>query len=129
MKLKRNRIASSLLFLPLLPVTSCGTGTAFRMPDPNVRYVAFGESTTAGPSERDYPDILREKLDQPPETFSNEGLGGESTEEGLERLADLIDRGLFPNARSRMLNLKPILLATLISSQSSTGIWCFGLPP
>ncbi|MCH8243107.1 MAG: SGNH/GDSL hydrolase family protein [Planctomycetes bacterium] len=99
MKLDRKYIVSSLLILPILLVTSCGSGTAFRMPDPNVLFVAFGDSTTAGPSERDYPDILREKLDQPPETFSNEGRGGESTEEGLERLGELIEFGIFPNAQ------------------------------
>ena len=98
MKLDGKRIVSSLLILPILLVTSCGSGTAFRVPDPNVLFVAFGDSTTAGPSERDYPDILREKLQQPPGTFSNEGRGGESTEKGLERLGDLIEFGIFPNA-------------------------------
>ena len=99
MKLQRNRIVYSLLALPLLLGGSCGSDTAFRMPDPNVLYVAFGDSTTAGPSERDYPDILREKLERPPGTFSNEGRGGESTEEGLQRLGELIDFGIFPNAK------------------------------
>ena len=37
----------------------------FRLPDPAVVYVAFGDSSTAGPSERDYPDILRELLGEP----------------------------------------------------------------
>ncbi len=98
MKLDRKRIVSSLLILPILLITSCGSDNAFRIPDPNVLYVAFGDSTTAGPSERDYPDILREKLQQPPETISNEGHGGETTEEGLDRLGELIEFGIFPNA-------------------------------
>jgi len=64
----------------------------------DVRYLAFGDSATAGPSDRDYPDILREKLGEPPETFTNEGHGGETTDEGLDRLTDLISRGVYPNA-------------------------------
>ena len=36
-----------------------------RTPDPDVRYVAFGDSTTKGPTPRDYPAILRELLDVP----------------------------------------------------------------
>lgn len=98
MKLDRKRIGSSLLIVPILLVTNCGSNTAFRIPDQNVLFVAFGDSTTAGPSERDYPDILREKLQQPPGTFSNEGRGGETTAEGLERLGELIEFGIFPNA-------------------------------
>lgn len=99
MILDRKRIVASLLILPILLVTSCGTGTAFRVPEPNVLFVAFGASTTSGPAERDYPDILRDKLDQPPGTFSNEGRGGETTAEGLARLGELIEFGIFPNAK------------------------------
>lgn len=68
------------------------------VPDPAVRYVAFGDSTTAGASNRDYPDILRELLGEPPETFANAGHGGETTTEGLVRLSDILEAGLFPNA-------------------------------
>jgi len=71
-----------------------------QVPDPAVRYIAFGDSTTAGVAERDYHDILREMLDVPPETFANEGSGGESAEAGLERLQQLIDRELYPNAHT-----------------------------
>ncbi|UCE59778.1 MAG: SGNH/GDSL hydrolase family protein [Phycisphaerales bacterium] len=70
-------------------------------PDPistDVRYVAFGDSTTAGPSDRDYPDILREKLGVSTTAFANEGHGGETSEEGLERLTALIQRDAYPNA-------------------------------
>lgn len=69
-----------------------------RAPDPAVRYIAFGNSTTKGPSTRDYPDILREMLGEPPETFANEGKGGETSEEGVIRLNDLLSDGIFPNA-------------------------------
>lgn len=69
-----------------------------RVPDPRVRYVAFGDSTTVGPSPRDYPDILRESRNEPAETFANEGHGGETTKEGLQRLTDLLEADMFPNA-------------------------------
>ena len=70
----------------------------FRLPDPAVVYVAFGDSSTAGPSERDYPDILRELLDEPQETFANEGNSGETAQEGLVRLEMLISNEIYPNA-------------------------------
>ncbi len=57
-----------------------------------------GDSTTKGPSSRDYPDIVRERLGVPPETFANEGEGGEETDEGLERLERLLNAEIFPNA-------------------------------
>lgn len=69
-----------------------------RIPDPDVRYIAFGDSTTAGPSTRDYPDILRETLGEPENSFANEGKGGETTDEGLERLNMLLEDELFPEA-------------------------------
>ncbi len=68
------------------------------VPDPAVRFVAFGDSTTAGAAERDYPDILRELLGEPRETFANAGHGGETTKEGLVRLSRILEAGLFPNA-------------------------------
>ncbi len=69
-----------------------------RVPDPLVSHVAFGDSTTKGPSTRDYPDILRELLGAAPERFANEGRGGETTEEGLTRLKSLLASGVFPEA-------------------------------
>ena len=71
-----------------------------RTPDTDVRYIAFGDSTTAGPSERDYPDILRSLLDEPEASFANEGLGGETSDEGLERLEGLLADGIFPEAET-----------------------------
>jgi lysophospholipase L1-like esterase len=69
------------------------------MPDPNVRFIAFGDSTTAGPTDRQYWQILQEKLNQPPEAFAGQGQGGETSAEGITRLQDLIDRGIYPNAQ------------------------------
>ena len=84
-----------LLIAPLVLLGGCAD---LRLPDPAVIYVAFGDSSTAGPSERDYPDILRELLDEPPEAFANEGNGGEAASEGLVRLEMLLSNETYPNA-------------------------------
>lgn len=68
-------------------------------PDLTVRYIAFGDSTTAGPSARDYPDILRELMQLPEGTFANEGASGETASEGYQRLKELIDSGRYPHAQ------------------------------
>jgi lysophospholipase L1-like esterase len=70
------------------------------VPAPNVRFVAIGDSATRGPSDRDYPDILRERLGQPADSFANEGHGGETTDEGIERLRLLIRWEIYPNAHT-----------------------------
>jgi lysophospholipase L1-like esterase len=81
----------------LLGVFGCSNA---RLPDPNVRYVAFGDSMTAGPTEVDYPDVLAELIGEPANAFSNEGSGGETTAAGLDRLNGLISDGIFPNAHT-----------------------------
>lgn len=70
----------------------------FRLPDPDVRIVAFGDSATAGPSQMDYVEYLPNLLGRPAKDFSNEGRGGETTDVGVDRLRSLLTRGLFPNA-------------------------------
>lgn len=85
--------------IALIAPAGCSDDT-FRLPNFSARYIAFGDSTTAGPSQRDYPDILREGLGEPPEVFTNEGRGGESAEEGADRLKSYLDRRLFPNAHT-----------------------------
>jgi lysophospholipase L1-like esterase len=69
-----------------------------RVPDPDAIYVAFGDSTTRGPSPRDYPDILREKLGAPVESMANEGDSGETASEGVDRLRAILADEIFPNA-------------------------------
>lgn len=85
-------VVAALLFLG-----GCET-ISIQAPDPKVIYVAFGDSSTAGPSTRDYPDILRSLLEVAPETFANEGGSGETSEEGLNRLKSLLADELYPNA-------------------------------
>lgn len=68
------------------------------IPDPNVMYIAFGDSTTDGPTMPTYPDQLQVKLGVTPESFTNQGNSGETTEEGLQRLTDDQTFTAFPNA-------------------------------
>ncbi len=83
----------------ILAVALPGCGAA-RLPDPDVVYIAFGDSATAGPGERDYPDILADRLDLPVDAFANEGRGGEVTAEGIERLRGLLATEIYPNAQA-----------------------------
>lgn len=92
--LSRSVFPWSMLACSIL-LAGCGE---LRLPDGRVTHVAFGDSTTAGPSNRDYPDILREMLGEPPEAFANEGEGGETTAEGNDRLDRLIASAIYPNA-------------------------------
>lgn len=91
----RPRRPLTLVIVVLLLGGGCGR---IRVPDPAVRYIAFGDSSTSGPSTRDYPDVLRELLGEPAATFTNEGRSGENTTEGLVRLEALISEGFYPNA-------------------------------
>ncbi len=66
--------------------------------DPNVRIVSFGDSTTDGPSEKNYSEFLPDLLNEPANAFSNQGNGGENTTDGLIRLDSLLASEVFPNA-------------------------------
>lgn len=95
------RRAAGRAFSTMAGVTLCLCGcNDVRFPDPNVRYVAFGDSMTAGPAPVDYPEVLAELLGEPADAFANEGSGGETTAAGLERLNGLIVDGIFPNAHT-----------------------------
>lgn len=91
-------ITAIAIALPILAGADCGNGVGFRLPDPNVRVIAFGDSTTAGPSDMQYVEYLPDLLNEPANAFANEGKGGENTTDGLARLQSLIDGGYFPNA-------------------------------
>lgn len=84
--------------LLVLTGADCGNGIGLRLPDPNVRVVAFGDSTTAGPSDMQYVEYLPDLTGRPANAFSNEGMGGENTTDGLARLQSLIAGGYLPNA-------------------------------
>lgn len=92
----------AVIGLGLLAASGCGNSFAFRTPDPAVRFVAFGDSSTAGPSQRDYPSIMPDLSSESADAFSNEGMGGEETGEGLERLESLLASEIFPNAQMLM---------------------------
>lgn len=87
----------ALLGFLLSLISGCGEA---RGPDPAVRFVAFGDSSTRGSSQRDYPDLLRERIGADPRAFANEGHGGETAAEGVQRLRDLLARRLYPNAHA-----------------------------
>lgn len=91
--------ASALRLLPLLALAAgCGENTFWRMPDPAVRVIAFGDSTTRGPADSDYVDFLPELTAQGENRFANEGRSGETTAAGVERLRAILDREYYPNA-------------------------------
>jgi len=97
--LKIRRLSPDFITL-ILPFFFLCTGcSTIITPDPNVRFIAFGDSTTAGPTDREYWQILQEKMGQPPETFAGQGNGGEGSAEGLKRLQSIITDGLYPNAQ------------------------------
>jgi len=67
-------------------------------PDPNVRYIAFGDSTTDGPANRQYVDFLPDLLGEQADAFANEGESGETSKEGLARLRMIFANDQYPNA-------------------------------
>jgi lysophospholipase L1-like esterase len=70
------------------------------IPDPAVRYFAFGDSSTAGDSGGAYVDFLPDLLGLPSEQFANQGKGGETASEGLDRLHQLLSLSIYPNAHT-----------------------------
>lgn len=93
-----SRAAFGALLLALVwPLIGCNN-TVRLAPEPAVRYIAFGDSGTAGRSGRSYPTILAELLEQPPEVIANHGHDGEATAEGLDRLRGLLALSGYPNA-------------------------------
>jgi len=92
------RLGLVLATLALSAGADCENGIGLRLPDPNVRVIAFGDSTTAGPGAMQYVDFLPDLLNEPANAFANEGRGGETTVEGVVRLESLLAARLFPNA-------------------------------
>ena len=88
--------AAMLLFL----LGSAGCEGDILIPDPAVRFFAFGDSSTAGESGRDYVDFLPDLLGSPPEEFAKQGKGGETAGEGLDRLSQLLSLSIYPNAHT-----------------------------
>lgn len=80
-----------------LLIALSGCGDDLLIPQPAVRYVAFGDSATRGPAERDYSGFLPELLGVSADAVANAGDGGETTAEGLERLRLLLDLQIYPN--------------------------------
>jgi len=79
----------------LVLATGC---TEILIPDPRVRYIAFGDSATAGKESNNYPELLRDLLGEPREVFALAGKGGERSGEGLARFKGLLNADIYPNA-------------------------------
>lgn len=77
----------------------CGGCSEMLVPDPNVRFIAFGDSSTASNAEADYWEYVRDKLAEPADSFAGQGQGGETAAEGLPRLEQLISSDIYPNAQ------------------------------
>lgn len=92
----RNSFAFAISFV-LLIATGCDS---LLIVDQDVVFIAFGDSSTAGPSSSDYVDFLPDLLSRPAKEFVNQGKGGETTAIGLDRLESLIQRDIYPNARA-----------------------------
>lgn len=83
----------------LVSLLAMGCSTPL-LPDPAVRYIAFGDSTTAGPAGLQYWQYVQQDLGASEEAFAGQGKGGETVAEGLPRLRDLLDRNVYPNAQA-----------------------------
>jgi hypothetical protein len=92
----RQRALASLLALSIFSAAGC---VAPLLPDPAVRYIAFGDSTTAGAAKVQYWQYVQRDLSLPAEAFANQGRGGETLQQGLPRLQGLLDRHIYPNAQ------------------------------
>ena len=87
---------STFVFLVVLLLAGCESFPP--SPDPNVRYVAFGDSTTDGPADKQYVDFLPDLLHENANAFANEGNSGETSAEGLARLRTIFTQKRYPNA-------------------------------
>jgi lysophospholipase L1-like esterase len=87
--------ALAVLLAAIVMLTGCQT---ILIPDPAVRYIAFGDSTTAGRADRQYWEFVRDDLGLPADSFAGQGHGGETTAEGLARLNMLLNSDIYPNA-------------------------------
>lgn len=88
-------LATCIITFTLLPLVGCST---LGVPNPAVKYIAFGDSTTDSPSKKYYPDYLSKKLGKSRFSVANEGKGGETAADGLPRLQSLLNSYRYPNA-------------------------------
>jgi len=68
------------------------------IPKPDAVVICFGESSTAGAEKPAYPELLAGLAGMPIKEIDNAGQSGETTQEGLDRLNDLITFNIYPNA-------------------------------
>ena len=90
------RLFVSLAVLIMFAMSGC---VPIQVRDERVVYIAFGDSMTDGPGAKQYHEYLRVLLGADASSFANEGQGGETSDEGVVRLQQLIEDDLYPNAR------------------------------
>ncbi len=75
-----------------------GCGAPLPISRPEVRYIAFGDSTTDGSADKNYHELLPSLLGISASAIANEGKSGEETGDGLDRLCDIFSTEKYPNA-------------------------------
>ncbi len=87
---------SGRALLATAAVFAAGCGSVVR---PEVHYVALGDSITGTLDSETWPRFLVDLLDISDEALAAEGSGGRTTAGGFERLNEIFDLGIYPNAR------------------------------
>lgn len=100
---QKHGIARWWMALVVMAALTAGCGSTPLLPDPAVRYLAFGDSTTAGAADVQYWQYVQQDLGLSTAAFAGQGHGGETVADGLLRLKDLLDRNMFPNAEAMLL--------------------------
>ncbi len=89
------RILTPIVCLVFATVTGCSSIT---VPRPNVTHIAFGDSATNGPADTNYHEFLAQMIGISRFDVGNEGVGGETSAEGRQRLSELLESDQYPNA-------------------------------
>jgi len=83
---------SVMVLFSVGPSQDCG-----KIQESQARYIAFGDSATAGADQPTYPQVLEALLHA---NVVNEGKGGETAQEGVNRLQSILRGVSYPKAQS-----------------------------
>ncbi|MBD3228618.1 MAG: hypothetical protein GF329_10570, partial [Candidatus Lokiarchaeota archaeon] len=98
--MKNNFSKKCILILIIISLISISFGSVNAVdPRPSVILVCFGDSATKGAVEEHYPGYIEQWIKPDSDDVANKGRSGETSEQGLSRLEDIIDSGEFPNAQ------------------------------
>lgn len=90
----RTSVFSAAILFAQLP--GCA---ALPLPNPDVRYIAFGDSASGGGADG-FPARLMELLGEPASSLAVESRGGETSDAGRDRFGTLLDQRIYPNAHT-----------------------------